>query len=58
MRGDGVGVRLWMYWGGGCEGIYIMFPVCQVVMEYVGGGNLSSRLRNPDIVPVTGEVSL
>ena len=28
----------------------------QVVMEYVGGGSVSSLLRNPDCGPVRGEV--
>lgn len=35
-------------------------PSCaclQLVMEYVGGGNVSSFLRNPDSSPVLGSVS-
>ena len=32
-------------------------PLLQVVMEYVGGGSVSSLLRNPDCGPVRGEVS-
>ncbi len=40
-----------------CVCLLVVSVWLQLVMEYVGGGNVSSYLRNPDSGPVGGSVS-